>query len=1709
MSAAEDHDPFAGGELERVVPTTEAQREVWLADSLGRDASLAYNESVRLDLEGPLDAAALDAALIGVLERHEALRATVSPDGLSLQIAAMATTVSDTVDLSALAGSDRDARLDAVLRAAVETPFDLVAGPLFRATLLRLDAERHVLVLSAHHIVCDGWSFGVIARDLALGYARARGDSSAPQAPADRFGDYAARDAERNGGPGTEDDERFWLSRFGGETPVLDLPTDRPRPAVRGFASRREDRLLDAALVTAIKRFAGRQGASPFGVLAGAFAATLGRIAGQHDIVLGVPAAGQSAASMPALVGHCVNLLPVRISVDPAMPAAELLAGAQTSLLDAFEHQEYTFGTLLRQLQVARDPGRLPLVSVMFNLDQALDGDSLGFPGLRVRLASVARHFENFELFVNASQEDGALRLECQYNTALFDAATIGHWLAAFETLLRGLLADPATTVGRLPMLDTAQQSLLDGWNDTARPYDRDLAIAARIARQAALTPDAPALIAGRARATHAELQARANRIAHVLRARGVRRGDRVGLCVERGVDLLPGMLGILASGAAYVPLDPAFPTERLAFMADDAGLALLVTDATAAHRLPWPDARTLQLDLAAGLIATMPAHAPQGDDLSAPGRGEDPAYVIYTSGSTGQPKGVVVPQRAVANFLESMATTPGLAAHDRLVAVTTLSFDIAVLELLLPLSVGGTVVLAGRDEVLDGVALRGLIDASGATAMQATPAGWRLLLEADWPGRSGFKALVGGEALPAELATRLLDRGVELWNMYGPTETTVWSTCWRVERPGDGIAIGRPIANTVVRVLDERGEPVPIGAAGELCIGGDGLAHGYHARPELTADRFVPDRAASTPGARLYRTGDRARWRADGRLEHLGRLDNQVKVRGFRIELGEVESALAGHAAVLETVASVREDRPGDVRLVAYWAPRDLPSGDTRPDATTLAAHLKRQLPDYMVPQHVVMLDALPRLPNGKIDRRRLPAPDADPRARRASSAPATQLQRIVLNTMGKALGLPDPDLDDDFFALGGHSLLAAQVAAQLNRQLGLRLSLRSLFEAPTAGRLAAAIASLAPTTGASPSAIARRADASRAPLSLVQERLLFLEQLQPGRTVYNAPSAHRLRGRLDERALQHAFQAVIDRHDVLRTTIVDEGDGEGPMQHVRERLEVALFPAEDLSDVPADQREAELMRRIEALVEVPFELARGPLFVSRMFRLGPEEHVWLFMPHHIVWDGWSFDLFYDEMSAGYVAATDGRESRLAPLDASYGDFAAWQRDWLGSDEFNRQVGHWRMRFATMATVRARRLMTDRPRAAVMSGEGRTEWVHYDRPLAERLRALGRDTDATLFMTLLAAYSVLLAGLGAMGRQMIGIPMRGRSAVETEPLMGYFTNLLPVQLEVNPEDSFRAVQDRVRSALLEAFTFPDVPIERLLQDMPELRGRGPLYQALFSFQDARRRPLDWGNLRHERVEVSQHGATEDFGLWLVEGATGLTGGLTYHADLYLSETARRLHARFTRILEQIADRPDATVESLLALDDPEARRLRDWLASAASEGPAVSPANTTSAESSVNAAAAASAATPTVSVSASTTVSKSSAGEGTNTNGGASTPEGAVASTGPSMPAAASASACAAPATDTERLLAETWGRLLGIAGVRRDDNFFDLGGHSLLVMQAVTSMEQTLKRRIDPRRYIFESLAQIAAGYDEAPALPQPRRGLVGRLFGGKQRA
>ncbi|WP_130618209.1 non-ribosomal peptide synthetase [Dyella amyloliquefaciens] len=1522
-AVAVDYDPFAGAALERVVPATAPQREVWLASTLEPQASLAYNESATLRLHGELNTAALQAALQQLMDRHEALRATFGKDGSELCIAAQQSLVCLVRDLSWLGPDEQQADIDATLAHVVTEPFDLETGPLVRTELLRLSDAEHLLVFTAHHIVCDGWSFGVIVRDLAALYTQQLG-LGGELPPVDPFADYALAEADHAQSQQGRDAEGYWLKRYAHAAPSLDLPTDHPRPRQRTFASRREDLLLDATLVASVKRAGAQRGASLYATLLAAFGLLLQRLSGQDDVVIGIPSAGQAAGGQHGLVGHCVNVLPLRVSLDKAAPFAESLAKVRGDLLDAFDHQQYTIGSLLARLALPRDPGRLPLASVLFNLDQALDERTLSFPGLSFEFAGVPRAFENFELFVNAVQLPHGLRLECQYNSDLFDAATVHAWLDAYATLLRNAAETPDAAGAALGLVSDSALATLHALQPQRTPYASDRLAHEYFEAQVDRVPSRTAL-AGAVPQSYAQLEARANRIAHVLRERGVGQGDLVGLSLARSPDMLASLLAVLKSGAGYVPLDPGFPAERLAFMAQDAALAALIVGDEAASVFDLPAAQVLSLARDAALIDAASEARLLRDDRSA--TPESVAYVIYTSGSTGKPKGVRVPHRATSNFIASMQREPGITEEDRLVAVTTLSFDIAFLELMLPLSVGAAIVLATHDDARDGTALRHLVEQSGATMMQATPAGWRVLLESGWPGRAGFKAIAGGEPLPLDLAESLLACCGELWNAYGPTETTVWSTLWRAHDPRNGITIGRPIANTTVYILDERGAPCPMGVPGEIHIGGDGVTLGYLNRPELNAERFLPDPFERRAEARLYRTGDRGRWLANAELEHLGRLDFQVKIRGYRIELGEIETALADLPEVARAVVMAREDRPGDVRLVAYV----VPSEGAELEHVDLCPRLRQRLPDYMVPQHFVAMDAIPLLPNGKIDRKSLPAPSQPTApAHRERRAPQTGTEQRVATTMEAVLALPDLDVRDNFFALGGHSLLAAQLTARLNREFGITLSFRTLFDAPTIEGLAEAIDSLrGPAESVPTDDIPRLANRELAPLSSMQQRLWYMEQLHPGRVVYNTPSAHRLRGAMNVAAFQQALSDVVQRQPVLRTSI-EAGEAAG-MQRIHADIALTL-PVEDLSTLPAQERLPALMRELEADIARPFDLSCPPLFRARLFRIDEQDHVLYFMAHHIIWDGWSFDLLYEDLSRAYVARSKGESlSPLPSLPVEYADFSAWHRDRMRSTTVQEQLAHWMK--ALDGALEPLELPGDRPRPARMSGAGATEWVRIPAERAAAVHALAQQAEATPFMVLLATYYVLLHRLSGQRDLVVGTPVRGRDRVETENIMGLFVNALPLRVTVDPAAPFIDVVKQVRQVVLDAFAHPEVPFEQLVFSLGVARdeSRPPIYQAMFSFQDARRRILSWGDLAHEHLPVFQRGAADDIGLWFLEQEQGLLGGITYNTDILDAATAARFRDCYETLLASALLEPSASVARLDMLPAAQREALQQW----------------------------------------------------------------------------------------------------------------------------------------------------------------------------------
>ena len=1648
----EDFDPFASGPIERIVETTEAQREVWLGDRLGPEASLAYNESLRLRLVGALDTPALVAAIDRLVERHESLRATFSPDGTQMLVGAATPVALVRHDLRGLDAAAQSRRLEEDGLATVLQPFELEHGPLLRAALYQLSATEHLLSMSAHHAICDGWSWGVIASDLGLLYAEQTGSGPSLD-PAPQYSDYAAWEAQEAASPAMQGHVDFWLSRFAGSSlPVLELPLDRPRPTVRTFDSRRIDHVLPQPLIDSLRKLGASAGSSLYATLFGGFAATLQRLTGQDDLVVGIAAAGQMPSDMPSLVGHCVNLLPIRLAVDPQGPFDALARQSGSAVLDALEHQTLTYGALLRRLPLARDPSRLPLVNVLFNLDASSPGANR-FGDLAAELSTIGRRFENFELFLNITPVADGLRMELQYNADLFDAATAARWLGMYEQLLRSAVQAPGQAVGRLEVLTEGEAEALEALQPPQTVIAGEPLMHAAFVERAARQPERIALRDGATSMSYRELDERSNRLAHALRERGMGRGQRVGLCLDRNADMMVALLAVLKSGACYVPLDPAFPQARLDYYAEDAALGLLLTCAgitsapchwsvDAPQRVFALDQDTAWLQQPATPLARGPLDAQPGDA----------AYVIYTSGSTGKPKGVCVQHSAVANFLQSMCEQPGIGPDDKLAAVTTLSFDIAVLELMLPLCVGAEVILVPRETTMDGNALRSLVEQSGATMMQATPGGWRLLLDAQWRGHRRFKALVGGEGLPADLANQLVDCCGELWNMYGPTETTIWSTLWHVDPvriAQRGVSIGRPVANTSVWVLDGAGQRCPIGVPGEIVIGGIGVTLGYLERPELTAERFIPDPWGGR-GMRLYRTGDRGRWRNDGLLEHMGRNDFQVKVRGYRIELGEIEASCNEVPGVRESVVITREDQPGDVRLVAYV----VAATGARIDPAELDRRLRARLPQYMLPQHVVTLDALPLLPNGKIDRKALPKPVATLKAPSERLAPRNAHEQKVLETMEQVLNLPGLGIRDDFFALGGHSLLAARLATLLGRAYDVKVPLRLLFEAPTAEKLAAAVEALQASGAVRDAGIPHQPGRRSAPLTPMQERIRFVEQMHPGRSVYNAPSAHRLGGPLDLARFNAALGEIIRRQPSLRTAFgIDPKTGK-PGALIADKLALEL-PVIDLRSLPADQREAELQERMQELADRPIDISRAPLFHAALFKVDDEDHAFVFVPHHLIWDGWSFDILQNELSQIYGALVRGEPHGLPELEVTHGDYAQWYSQWLASPEMEGQLRFWKDRYASLPTPKAPR--TDMPRRAGMSGQGGTHWLSIDKVLTERLREIGRGHDVTLNMLALGVYILLMSSVIETESIVIATPVRGREAPELEPVLGFFNNVLPLSFRIDRSLSFGDFLRYVKAELLAIMNYQQVPFERLVVE-PEFveRAQGVgLYQGLFSFQDARERPTRIGDLADRQMHLLQRGATDDLGIWLMDKANGLEGAITYNADIYRRETGAAFKERFVELLLAVVRRPDDSLDAIWKNgESTSANYLRKLSATEA--------------------------------------------------------------------PARAAAAPVAAPAHERQPMallqpeqaqLAQIWASALNIDvnDVRANANFFDLGGDSLLAMRVTQQAEQVLGFRVEPHRYVFETLGQLASAA-AAAMTAQPlvdsasaKRGLLGRVFSG----
>ncbi|MBC7730854.1 MAG: amino acid adenylation domain-containing protein, partial [Bacteriovorax sp.] len=1019
------------------LPLSFAQQRQWFLDQF-QPGNALYNIPAAVRLRGRLDADALKRALDEIMRRHEVLSTTFATvDGEpALVFGAARALALPVTDLSDLAPAGREEAARSLVGELVRAPFDLATAPLLRAALIRLDAEEHVFVLTMHHIVSDGWSMGLLVQEVtALYTAFVQGSASPLPELAIQYADYASWQHNWLSGAVLERQTGYWSERLAGAPALLTLPTDRPRPPQQSYRGATIPFVVSAQLSGALQALCKQTHCTMFMALNAAFAVLLSRHANQDDVSIGTFIANRTQSAVEPLIGFFVNTLVLRTQVDGNDTVAALLKQVRGNALGAYANQDLPFEHVVEVLKPERHAGHAPLFQAALVLQNTPTG-RVELPGLTMEPLAADTASAKFDITLTLTQGGDQLFGAFEYSTDLFDAATIERMSGHFTRILGAMAADPAARVMDIDMLGAHERrNVLEQWNATGEAYPRELTLARMFEAQVEAAPHATALVFEDQQLTYAELNARANRLAHHLRSVGVGPDVLVAICVERSPDMVVGLLAILKAGGAYVPLDPSNPADRLAYMLADAAPALLLTQQHLAPR--WADSGTAVFCLDADW-SELAVHG-EGNPvaLSTP---EHLAYLIYTSGSTGQPKGVMVGQRSVVNLLATMSGKVGAGSGDAVLALTTLSFDIAGLELYLPLMTGGRIVLAGGGVGSDPALLARLLQEQRVSIMQATPSTWTMLLDSGWEPQAELRALCGGEALPPALAANLGARVSALWNVYGPTETTIWSTARHIQ--AGEVSIGTPIGNTQVYILDSYLQPVPQGVAGQLYIAGDGVARGYLKRPDLTAERFVPDPFGAVPGARMYMTGDLARYLADGSIEYLGRIDSQVKIRGFRIELGEIEAALAAVDGVREALVLAREDVAGDKRLVAYIV--------GQADTPALRSALLQSLPDYMVPSQFVQMDAFPLNANGKVDRKALPAPDLTANAA-VYLAPRTAQEATLAAIWAEVLKIERVGIEDNFFELGGHSLMATQVVSRMRAAFGTDVPLRALFEAPT----------------------------------------------------------------------------------------------------------------------------------------------------------------------------------------------------------------------------------------------------------------------------------------------------------------------------------------------------------------------------------------------------------------------------------------------------------------------------------------------------------------------------------------------------------------------------------------------------------------------------------------------------------------------------------
>lgn len=1487
-----------------------AQERIWFVEQM-QPGTGAYSIPVAIRLEGPLDRDRLRTCFDIVVQRHESLRTVFEVrDGEPFQVVASQTTADFSFHEP---GNDEAAHAAAIGRFARE-PFNLSQGPLFRVGLFSVAPDEHILVMVIHHIISDYASLQILIDEVYRLYSAAEAPAIGQLPVLDiQYSDYA--EWQRNDNAALSGQIDYWREQLRDAPLLLQLPFDFARPVTQSFQGARHKFRLGPALSSAVKDLAKSRKLTTFMVLLAAYQILLARLSRSDDICIGTTASNRNRAQTRNLIGLFVNNLVLRTRLQPNDTFDTLLDRVRDTTLEALSNQDVPFEQVVDALNVERDVGHNALFQSTFVLHNT-SGAAFDLGDIKVTPIALDSGASRFDLSLDMHEGRGNEGLSgvFEFNTELFLPETVSRFSAYFLRLLGGLVSNPGGRITEIDLLDETEHAAIATANRTTIAFPlRD--VASLLEETAQVRGSSVAVRCGDRQYSHGDLNEAANRVASGLRDRigNSKPHPRIAICLPRSENLVIAILAVLKLGGHYVPLDPGHPAERRALILEDCKPDIILISEGEDTAYPCGCMAIEPLLRATGSFGN-PHRETLPDDL---------AYIIYTSGSTGRPKGVPIRQKSLVNLLTSMARRPGMSAEDRFLAVTTPAFDIATLELLMPLMVGGLLIIAEADDVYDDMALSELIRNHSATMMQATPATWRLMADADWKAPAGFRMLCGGEALEPGLARRLLAAGGELWNLYGPTETTIWSTCTRIcaehlELPA--LPVGEPIANTQLHLLDDALMPVPAGVVGELYIGGEGLSPGYFNRDDLTSRAFVEGPAAGSNGggerSRLYRTGDLMRRSAAGHLLYVGRADFQVKLRGFRIELSEIEAILAAQPSIEQAVVALFQDEEGSGTLVAYCR-----RGTSPVDEDAIRAALASQLPSYMLPAAYVWMDSFPLNANGKIDRKRLERPKQIVSST-TYTAPLEGTEQTVAAIWRELLGAEKIGRDANFFTVGGHSLLATRMLARLRASFAIDLPLRTVFERPRLADFAGAVDALVSMTERRPEAVSsglsKREHTGPTPLSHAQNRQWALAQLEPDSPLYNIPFALKIRGVLDFEILSQALELTAQRQDTLRSRFVSI-DGK-PFVETDPQMIFKIAP-EEIGDNELEAALLDCARR-------PFNLAVAPLLRIHAFRTGPQEHVLLFILHHIIGDALSAEILLNDVATFYASLSKKAAPPNGALPLQYSDFAIWQRE----QDTTNEVDYWRRTLAGAPPLLE--LPTDFVRPAIQGFSGESIRFSLDAVLLAKLRRLCDQQGATLFMGMLTAFSTLLQRVSGMRDIVIGTPVSERFHPDLENVIGMFANTLAIRLQTQGGENFNEALKAARNTALSAFANQAAPFEKVVDalSLPRTWSHNPLFQAmLVSTVETRREAISLGGMEWDRLALPDTSSRVDLTLFIHETAEELSCRLEYRSDLFRRATMESLGEALVALLEKIVERPELPLDRQSLVSGNHQKRLRQW----------------------------------------------------------------------------------------------------------------------------------------------------------------------------------